>query len=88
MNQVNPHKTGLVLGAFLAFWHICWSLLVALGLAQVLIDWIFKLHFIRPPYTVTGFNLGTAVILIVAVFVVGYVFGLVIGWIWNRLHRS
>jgi hypothetical protein len=63
-----------------------WSLLVALGLAQLVIDWIFRLHFIQPPYTITAFNLGTAVTLIVVTSVIGFVMGWLFAAIWNLLH--
>lgn len=63
-----------------------WSLLVALGLAQLVVDWIFRLHFIQPPYTITGFNLGTAAILIVVTSVIGFVMGWLFAAIWNLLH--
>jgi K+-sensing histidine kinase KdpD len=63
-----------------------WSVLVAAGLAQLVIDWIFRLHFIQPPYTITAFNLGTAVTLIVVTSVIGFVMGWLFAAIWNWLH--
>lgn len=67
---------------------MAWSSLVALGLAQPLMNWIFRLHFIQPPYTVTPFRLSLAVALIVITAVLGYIFGWLLAAIWNRLHAA
>ena len=84
MNRANPHSFGLVLGIFLAAWHALWSLLVWLGAAQPLIDFIFRLHMITPPYKIAAFNLGTAAALVAVTAVIGYAMGWVVGFIWNR----
>jgi len=86
--MLNKHKTGLVLGTVMGLWHLTWSLLVVLGLAQPFLNFIFKLHFIQPPYTVVGFNLVFAVELIIVTFILGYIVGWVFGLIWNRLQGS
>lgn len=70
----------------MAAFHFLWSVLVALGFAQFAIDWIFRLHFIQPPYTVGPFSLALAIGLIVMTFIVGYVFGWAFGVVWNKLH--
>lgn len=86
--MVNPIKVGLVFGIFLAVWHAAWSTLVALGLAQKLIDFIFWVHFIVPPYQIEPFDIVRAGILVGVTFGVGLVGGLVGGVIWNVFHRA
>jgi hypothetical protein len=86
--MVNKNKLGLVFGSFLGLWHLAWSLLVAFGVAQWLIDWVFRLHFIQPPYTITAFKPALAVALIVITSILGYIIGWVMGAIWNWLHVS
>lgn len=81
--KISPHAFGMMFGAFLGLVHAGWALLVATGLAQGLLDWIFGLHFLRNPYMVYPFELGTAVMLVIVTSVVGYVGGWVLGSLWN-----
>jgi hypothetical protein len=84
MRRIHPHSVGIAFGAFLGLWHTFWAFLVFAGVAQWLIDFIFRLHMIAPPYKITGFNLPTAIGLILVTTFIGYVSGLFIGIIWNR----
>ena len=68
-------------------WHVAWSLLVLIGWAQPILDFIFWAHMIKPVYFVKPFNLLAAVALIVVTAVIGYVFGFFGAVIWNRLPR-
>ena len=88
MKRVDAHSVGLAFGAFLGLWHTFWALLVLVGAAQWLLDFIFRLHMIAPPYHVTAFNLITAVSLVLVTALVGYIGGFVIGIIWNRCARE
>ena len=88
MNPVNKNKVGLVLGAFFGLWHVVWSILVALGWAQPLLNWFFRLHMIEPPFRFAAFDLGLAATLIVVASIIGYIAGYVIGAIWGRVHRA
>lgn len=84
---LNNNKTGLVVGAFLGFWHFLWSLLVAVGLAQPLIDFIYKVHFLNNPFQVAPFGLKRAAALIVITAAVGYIIGWILAFLWNRFHK-
>jgi hypothetical protein len=86
--MLNKNKLGLVVGSFLGIWHLAWTLLVAVGIAQWLMDWVFRLHFIQPPYKVTEFRPILALALIVLTSILGYFIGWVLAVIWNWLHAE
>lgn len=85
--HINPNKAGLALGGLFGAWHVLWSLLVAFGLAQGLLDFMFRLHMLEPLQIVRSFDLITAASLVVVASVTGYVLGQVFAWFWNRLHK-
>lgn len=88
MQHINPKKVGIILGMFIGGIHVIWSILVALGWAQPLINFISLAHMIQPFVTVTGFNLTSAITLIISTSLVGFVIGYILGVIWNKTHHS
>ena len=86
MAAVNSHRVGLVVGSLLGLWHLCWVILVGIGWAQPLINFVFWIHFINPVYTIGAFHLGTAALLIVVTATIGYIIGSVLGALWNWIH--
>ena len=85
--MTNSNKAGVVVGALVAGWHLLWSLLVLIGCAQPIIDFIFWAHMIKPVYVVKPFDPVAAVTLMMITGVIGYVFGFVGAIIWNRLYQ-
>lgn len=88
MKELNKNQFGLIMGLFFAALHIAWSLLVAIGFAQVLINWILWLHFINISVHVENFELTRAVLLVIVAFIVGYVVGYVSTWMWNMIIKK
>lgn len=72
---INPLKFGAASGVALGSVHGLWAVLVAVGLAQPLIDLIFRLHFILPALTVGTFDLATAIGLVALAAAIGFVAG-------------
>jgi len=87
MTQVRLTTAGLALAAVSGIGHAGWALLVALGLAQPLIDLIFRLHFMKPLLQVGPFAWSTAVELVLYALLAGYILGVVAAFCWNAFAR-
>jgi hypothetical protein len=85
---LNPNKAGVALGVLMGGWHFLWSLLVATGVAQVLLDFVFWIHFIKPVYVVETFRIELAAILVLVTASIGYLFGWCFAAIWNWMRRA
>lgn len=85
---MNQQKTALTLGAFAGVVHILWSLLVALGFAQPLVDWIYWLHFATNPLQFRQFDITTAIMLIVVTSLIGGAVGFLFATIWNFVQKK
>lgn len=78
---------GLAVGAFLGLFHLGWAVLVALGWAQALMDFVLSLHMVHLSYVVGPFDLGMAAGLVAFTAVVGYVGGYIAALLWNWTHK-
>lgn len=86
-SKINLNKAGLVFGALLGGWHLSWAILVAIGWAQTLIDFVFWLHFIKPVYVIEPFSIGRAIGLVAFTAAMGFAIGWLFALVWNRAHR-
>ena len=87
-NHMSVGKSGVVLGVVLGGYHLCWSILVAAGWAQPVMDFIFWMHFIKPVLVIEPFGIVKAVILLIVTAGLGFVIGSVFALVWNALHRA
>jgi hypothetical protein len=85
--SIHPKRSALVFGILLGGAHLFWALLVALGWAQPLINFIFWLHFIRPLYVIAPFDPGIALLLVGVTTAVGWLVGWCFAVLWNLLNR-
>lgn len=83
---MTPHRTALVVAILLGGWHALWSAIVAIGWAQPLVDFIFRIHFIRPVYVIEKFDIGIALLLVAITAAIGYMAGWILAVLWNKLH--
>jgi hypothetical protein len=84
---MRPYKVALVFAILFGGWHLLWSVLVAAGWAQPLINFIFWIHFIRPVYVIDRFSVGIALLLIAVTAAIGYAIGWSLAVLWNKLHK-
>jgi hypothetical protein len=85
--MANKHMVGLWFGAVLGGMHLMWAVLVALGWAQSIYDFVLWAHMIHLPLTIGPFDTSAAVTLVIMTAVIGYVMGWVGAWVWHKLHR-
>ncbi len=84
---MDSNKAGVALGGLMGLWHFVWGIFVVFGIAQLLLDWIYSLHFLNNPFVVQSFNAVLWLTLIVVTAAVGYVFGYVFALIWNKINK-
>lgn len=83
---VLPIRVGLVSGVFFAFWQLVWSFMVALGIAQPLLDVLAWADFFDLSPALQPFELQRALFLVTLWLLGGFFFGLVAGLSWNAFH--
>lgn len=77
-------RSALIGGTSLSSLHFFWLLLVALGWAQALMDFIFMLHMLNSPFQVQPFNLLFALGLIGITFLIGCFYGALFYFVKNK----
>lgn len=85
---MSPFQLSMISGFSLASLHICWALLVAIGWAQPVIDFIFKLHMLSSPFKVQTFELPLALGLIGITFLIGCFYGIVFSVMKNACQKK
>ena len=88
MNRLRPMRTGGELALIAGVFHFCCAIMIAMGIAQPLLNWVFRLHMITPPYIVEEFAPLRAVGLVIYSSIMGFVTGAGFAWVWNRMHRE
>ncbi|MFA6278664.1 MAG: hypothetical protein WC638_01060 [Candidatus Paceibacterota bacterium] len=85
---MSPSKTAITFAVLLGGFHLVWSVLVALGWAQAMMDFIFWAHMFSLAFVVKAFDATAALTLVIITAIMGYIFGYFMAIIWNRLHRA
>ncbi|HMN52110.1 MAG TPA: hypothetical protein PKB01_08630 [Xanthobacteraceae bacterium] len=84
---LNVHRTGLTLATFVGSIHLLWSAVVALGFGQEAANFVLRLHFVKPVYSINPFQIDTAALLVALTVAVSYCLGAFFALIWNRVQR-
>ena len=80
-----PRRAGIAVAVLLGGIHLGWSFLVAVGWAQPLLDFLYRLNFVRPVDEVLPFNAGTALMLVLVTAMTGFATGWAFATVWNRI---
>ncbi len=88
MNQSAAFKSMVVGAALLSSLHFAWLVLVYIEMAQVIMDFIFKIHMLNSPLQVQPFEWSYAFLLIAITFSVGAVYGWLYGVIRALVNQS
>ena len=83
MNQLAALKSMFLGAALLSSLHFAWLVLVYMGIAQVVMDFIFKIHMLNSPLQVQPFEWSYAFILIAITFSVGAIYG----WLYSVIQK-
>ena len=86
--RTDPVRLGIICGLLLAIFHAFWALLVALGWAQPLMDFVFWAHFIAAPWHIEPSAWSRAGVLVGFTFLVGIAIGAVGGLLWNKFASA
>ena len=87
MQHIHPSRAGLVLALIAGGLNSMWSLIVAMGWGQALINFIFWVHFIKPVHEIEPFNIGTALLLVLVATCIGFAVGNGFAMLWNKLYK-
>lgn len=80
--------TGLVIGAMMGGIHLLWSLFVAAGWGQSVLNFFFWMYFIKPIDLIEPFQSTRALTLVAISSTIGFVLGSVAARLWNRIRAQ
>ena len=85
MGHVDPNRLGIVLAVVLSGWHAVWEGLVAAGVAQRVVDFVYRLHSVKSEMVIEPFDASRAGLLLLLTAGLGYAAGAVAALLWNCL---
>ena len=86
MARISPGKCALAFAIVFAVFHLAWTILVAAGWAQPVIDFVLWMHFIKPIYMIEPFEIIRAVALLIVTAATGLILGALFAGVWNALR--
>jgi len=86
--HLNPHETGKVVGSLVVTWHVIWLILIWVGWAQPLMDFVLWAHMIHVQVTVGVLEPLPVITLVVLTALSGYALGFLFAVIWDTAYDS
>ena len=88
MEKLSTTMTGLAIGAMMGSIHLTWSICVAAGWGQSILNFFFWMYFIKPIDLVEPFEATRALTLVAVSSIIGYALGSSAARIWNRIRAQ
>lgn len=85
MERIGLNRAGLAAAGVLVLWHLAWAVMVGVGAAQSVVDYVYRIHFLSEPPPLAAFSLSSAAMLVLTAALAGYAGGVVFAAIWNCL---
>ncbi len=88
MEKLSTTTTGLVIGAMMGGIHLLWSVSVAAGWGQSILNFFFWMYFIKPIDVIEPFQSTRALTLVTISSIIGFVLGSIAARLWNRIRAQ
>lgn len=88
MRHLSMANAAVAVGTVFAAWHITWVILVGVGWATEVLNFILELHFLKVDFKLSPYSAFTAFSLVVLTFCVGALLGAIFALVWNWLTNA
>jgi hypothetical protein len=88
MRHISIAKTAMAVGTVFAAWHTMWVVLVGLGWATEVLNFVLELHFLKIDFQLAPYSPFTAFSLVAITFCAGALLGAIFALVWNWLTNS
>ena len=88
MRHISVGRTAMAVGTVFAAWHTMWVVLVGLGWATEVLNFILELHFLKISFQVASYSAFTAFSLVAITFCAGALLGAIFACVWNWLTNA
>lgn len=85
MRHISIANTAMSVGTVFAAWHAIWVVLVGVGWAASVLNFILELHFLKIEIQLAPYSAFTAFSLVAITFCVGALLGAIFAIVWNWL---
>ncbi len=82
----NPNRVGLFFALLLGGCHFIWAALVAMGVGQILYDFLLWAHMVHLAITIGPFDPIASLALILITALLGYLGGYLGSLAWNKVR--
>jgi hypothetical protein len=88
LEKLSTTMMGLVTGGMMGGLHLLWSLSVAAGWGQSILNFFFWMYFIKPIDLIEPFQPARAITLVAISSIIWFVLGSLAARLWNRIRAQ